>query len=218
MKSFILLLFLSNVLFAQTLPKKDKGLSLSLNLSNRHLPYFTEVKPMLFPNIEYKWNRNFKNNFSIKSGASLFVVGHKFEYTYSIGYYPSNTGIAKAKSVYGYLRCPLLFSYNIKRFYFDIGAAPCFRLFYTNNYSTMKSAGSSAYRFIYTLEAHAGYYIPVKQQRFFIECATYFSEINAYVFLPSSYSHDFKNTYSQNFQISIGYMFGKLKSNTELVK
>ena len=208
-KLYIIFFFVLNYsINSQTLPKKDFGISLSYNNTNRHLQSFNSQNSISFPNVDYKYNLNFQNDFSFKTGISLFIVGNKFSYLYAqTGPYPSV--LKKAHSIYGYLRLPFLFSFNIRQFYLDLGFAPCVRIF---NLSDFEVRGSEIERVgvTYTIESHFGYYIPTKQQRLFLELAFYVSEIGKKIYLPDNYIYN--NKYSQNIQFSIGYMFGKLKN------
>src|SRR6478609_959662 len=123
-RMFVLLLC-SSGLFAQKLPYNDVGFGLSYNYSQRHIPNYEEQKPIQFPTLDFKKILNFKNNISLKSGVSIFVTGHKSRHYYD--YY--NGVFEETKSVYGYLRFPILISYNINRFYTDLGVGPCIRVF-----------------------------------------------------------------------------------------
>ncbi len=212
-KLIYLLFLLGNFVFAQVLPKKDFGISLSYNNTNRHLQSYNSQNSISFPNVDYKYNLNFQNNFSFKTGISIFIVGNKFSYLYAqTGPYPSV--LKNAHSIYGYLRLPFLFSYNVRQFYLDIGFAPCVRIFHLSDFEVR---GSEIERVgvTYTIESHLGYYIPIKQQRLFLELALYVSEIGKNIYLPDNYVYNNKNKYSQNIQFSIGYMFGKTKIDSK---
>ena len=94
--------------------------------------------------------------------------------------------------------------------------------FASDSYSTNPSKGSeelSVLGLSSTIEFHFGKYIHIKQRRLFVELSYYASEFYSNVILPDNYyERKQRNNLTNNFQISIGYMFGKLKSNTELVK
>ena len=220
MKSFILLLFLSNVFIAQTLPKKDKGIAVSYNYSNRHIidnPHIFNIKPLSYPSVEYKCNYNFRNNFSFKTGVSILAVGHEFSLVTNYRGSPNND--TSFKSFYNaYIRAPLLVSINTRYFYFDIGVSPCVRI--VKSETNTRDGYEPLLKATYSCELHLGHYFPIRSNRILLEFASYISEINSNILMNGGGDHAviYKNTYSQNFQLSIGYMFGKLKSNTELVK
>jgi hypothetical protein len=206
--TFIFLLFSVNY-FSQTLPYKDKGFALSYNYSQRHIPLYSYAqKPVHAPGIDFKIHRNFKNQISLKYGVSLFTTGHSSEVYVSSNYNVSSTKLEKATTIYGYLRFPISLSYNVKRFYLDLTTAPCIRIFQSR---TIYGRGpNSNSRITYTLESHLGYYIPIKKRRTFIEAAIYFSEIgNRISVTDGRYDFDFKNTYTQNLQLTIGFMLNK---------
>jgi hypothetical protein len=91
----------------------------------------------------------------------------------------------------------------------DIGAAPCLRIMHSNS-QLGKSSDLPRPGITYTLEAHFGYFIPMKKRRLFIEAATYFSEIQQKVFIAHSYyNYSLKNDYTLNLLLGIGIMFNK---------
>lgn len=199
---------MSNVTFAQQLPALDNGVMLSYVNSNRLIPGQPAQASINAATVDYKFHLNFTNDLSFKTGASLFITGHQFSYNTSPdrGYFYGDTKLTKSKSVYTYLRIPMLLSFNLKRFFIDMGAAPCFRVFNNSDTYYQRGNGIDKPGFTYTLESHVGYYIPVKQRRLFIEGAVFLSEIGNSIFLPGG---NYKNNYSRNFQLGIGFMFNK---------
>jgi hypothetical protein len=193
---------------AQTLPYKDKGFAISYNYSQRHIPdYSYAQKPVQAPGADFKIHRNFKNKLSLKYGISIFVTGHRSD-IYYINYYTPDGRSEEAQTIYGYIRLPICLSYNFKRFYFDVGAAPCVRVFQSIN--VYGKGNEATPRFTYTLEGHFGYYIPVKHRRMFIEGAVCFSEIGNRIFATDgTWNYTLKNNYTQNLQLSIGFMLNK---------
>lgn len=199
---------ISAVSFGQQLPLIDQGFMLSYSNSNRHIPSASAQTPMHLVAADYKWHLNFKNRVSFKTGVSCFITGHKFKYSFSPDRGPVTSPDTKsASSVYAYLRIPLLVSFNVKRFFIDLGGAPCVRIYNNSDTYYQRGNGINKPGFTYTLEGHLGYYIPVKQRRLFVEGAIYFSEIGNNIYLPGG---NYENTYTRNFQLGIGYMLGKL--------
>lgn len=204
--SVIIFICMCGVTFAQQLPAVDHGLMLSYINSNRLIPGQPAQAPINAATVDYTFHLNFKNHLSFKTGASVFITGHKFTYNSSPDRGYLNGATTSAKSVYAYVRIPALLSFNIKRFFIDMGAAPCFRVFNNSDTYYQRGNGIDKPGFMYTLESHVGYYIPVKQRRLFIEGAVFFSEIGHSIFLPGG---NYKNNYSRNFQLGIGFMFNK---------
>lgn len=193
--------------FAQHLPATDHGISLSGNYSNRHMPSSSTRSAFIYPSADYHLHVNFKRHLSLKTGAGLFMTGHVATYNIAPDRGPYAPQPAGVKVIYGYIRIPLLLSVNIGHAYADLGGAPCLRIYNNSNSYYKRGNGISKPGATYTLEGHLGYYIPLKQQRLFIEGAAYVSEIDQLIYLPDG---NHANTYSTNFRLSVGYMFSKL--------
>lgn len=211
MLRLIIFLFLSSGALAQMLPKHDNGISISFNYSQRNIPdFYYSQKPIMYPNVHFKKNINFKNHFSFKTGASLFITGFKYDVPgdkiYGYNYNP-NDHVEYGTSTY--LCVPAMLSYNYRKFFVDIGGGPCFK-FRSSAGTGGKGDGIEKARLTHTFETHLGYYIPLKKRRLFIESAFYISEIQANILLPHSlYYAYYVNDYTYNLQFSVGFMFNK---------
>lgn len=211
------LLLLSGYSFSQTLPKFENGFAISCNYSNRNIPKYQSTSGIYFPNLEYKINYNFVNKFSFKTGISLLNIGNIYKFYDYKNYSHSDSSLEVAKSTNTYLKIPFLFSYNLKKFYVNLGIIGGVRVFHSNTVS-IKGGVESKLNFTYGFESNFGYYFPIKNRRMFVELGLIFSEFNKKLYLNSyngGEANIYRIKYSQNIQLSIGYMFGKTKVDSK---
>jgi hypothetical protein len=212
-----LLLLISGYSFSQTLPKRDKGIAISFNYSNRNIPKHQSTSGIYFPNLEYKINYNFVNKFSFKTGISLLYIGNNYKFYEYKNYSHIDSSLEVTKSTNTYLKIPFLFSYNLKNFYVNLGIIGGIRVFHSNTYS-IKGGKESKLNFTYGFESNLGYYFPIKNRRMFVELSLIVSEFNKKLYLNSyngGETNIYRIKYSQNIQLSIGYMFGKNKVDSK---
>lgn len=222
-KLYLIFIFvLSYKIYTQPLPKKDFGIFVSYGYANRHLEKTESINgtsAIFLPSFELRRHYNITNHFSIKTGVSISTFGQKVSF---FGYWGSygNTTVYNYNLNFtaSYLSIPSLLSYNFKNFYIDAGLSPALRISKTQ--MSVRGNRELTLKLNYICEMHIGHYFPIKQRRISVALSAYITEINNKIHMKGKgdYYVGYKNAYSNNYMISIGYMFGKLKSNTELVK